>query len=788
MKRTDTNGDSLPRNALVRLGSIRFRHEDTVTAVVFARDCKKVISAGLDKTTRVWDVATGEELKKLVGNAAGVRALSLSRDGKLLATVDTTILLWDLASGKKLRHIECNSKELGVVCFSPDGARIAWIGDDNTICINETATGKESLRLPSLPAHVRSLDFTPNGQELFAGSIDGCITFWDARTGKRLRGWRHDNLAFAVLSPNGRSLASTTFDAVTCVWDVASGKLTRTLEREAGGVCSLAYSPDCRILATGNALYDITLWDASRAKVIRRLRGHSGEVICVAFSRDGKLLVSGSRDRTIRVWNVMDGKEIRPFPHHGGALTCLAFSPSGEYIATGCDDKKVRLWQASTGRQLCIMAGHTDRIAQTVFSHDGRVMVSIGEDGTARLWNVSTRKESWTIRKKRWHPECAAFSSDGAELVICCNDMNICFVDVKTGTMKDRTIKVRQCLSGVALADDKSKILVAGNKTTELIEVQTGRVMEIARWPADAYGSAVCQLGKQSFMAASLVQKSCCLATIAGDNRPREIWEARTSGPAMALSPDGRSLALEGDNGGVDIWEIASRKTRYHLAGHQGGIVAMAFSPDGLKLATAGEDETVLVWAIDEVVKSRFNWQTNGRAFPEAELWNRLGSNDAASAYGATMALRASPQESFRLAKSKLRACAPVSRMRLDRLLNDLDADDYAIRKAAATELQAQGETVEPALRIALTKKCSRTVERSIKRILYKLENGELSRVQIREVRMVEVLELICTYDARTILADLSKGTASARLTREATFALHRINQRLRTQSSERKP
>ena len=70
----------------------------------FSRDGKTVVTASEDKTTRLWDAASGKELHVLRGHEGRSRSAQFSRDGKTVVTAsgDKTARLWDAASGKEL--------------------------------------------------------------------------------------------------------------------------------------------------------------------------------------------------------------------------------------------------------------------------------------------------------------------------------------------------------------------------------------------------------------------------------------------------------------------------------------------------------------------------------------------------------------------------------------------------------------------------------------------------------------------------------------------------------------
>ena len=133
-----------------------------------------------------------------------------------------------------------------------------------------------------------------------------------------------------------------------------------------GGVLSVAFSANGKLLAIGDTKGDIHLWQVSDGKPILTYRGHKGWVVSVAFNQEGTVLASSSVDQSIKLWDVSTGDCLNTLQGYIGAVMSVAFSPDGITLASGHADRTVRLWRS--GRAIKILLGHEDIVEAVAFS------------------------------------------------------------------------------------------------------------------------------------------------------------------------------------------------------------------------------------------------------------------------------------------------------------------------------------------------------------------------------------------------------------------------------------
>ena len=314
---TDRHSDPSPAGAIARFGTLRLWHGGEARAVAFSPDGKVVASGGGDRIVRLWDAATGKELRSLSGHRKAVVRLAYSPDGKLLAAGDRDgeIVFWDPATGEELdrfsRYDDGALNELRALAFSPNGKLLA-AAHGYTIDLWDIATGKP---LPSVPGDMRevySVAFSPDSKTLAAGTGHG-IFMCQPGTGKEGRRIREACVFAVAFFPDGKRLAAGTGDDVLILGAESGEELQRPRELRSWSM-RLAIAPDGKSLACTGSNYDrIAVCDLTTNGVDVLGSGRQVEIHDLAFSPNGRRLATAGADNRIRMWDLATGRESLDF-------------------------------------------------------------------------------------------------------------------------------------------------------------------------------------------------------------------------------------------------------------------------------------------------------------------------------------------------------------------------------------------------------------------------------------------------------------------------------------------
>jgi WD40 repeat protein len=834
--RLDQEGNPLPEGALLRIGSTRIRSSGSAQSLAFVPNGNKLVSIDVSTGVHLWDVGLGSELRqfgrfawrdpcaavssdgsraalaeapdscrvydtgagreirsmKLPG-AAQAKALALSPNGQFLACagVDSVIRVWAIATGKLLRQWELNTgaERQGVsLACSPDNKTFAVGTRANGIYVLGLFDGKQDS-IANQDGAEGCLIFSPTGKYLAAMPRDGRhFTLWDIAAAKPLHDFPLDHGSYwcAAFTPDGKSVVTGNYPGKICFWDLATGKLDRVIAGHQGEVESLTFSMDGKRLATGSGGCTVRIWDTETGKQLQVFAGAHATILQTRFGDDGKTILSisnpwyGARCQegaALRLWDSTTGLALREVDRHPKRNPAWRLTGDGRKIAVADDSGAIRLYDLASGKEeLAIKVPEGEEVNALQMTREGSFLAAVAQTAAKNgrnveqassfhVWNTASGNLVLSFKGKSGEDLSCRFTGDDRYLAV---QTSVYPTVAPVNGLARQTTTVGPPTVSFALWDFRvgRRVLRPG---TPIAMTQLGVASPSGRLVAtpDDHSDGPVTHGELMILR----------ETATGQPVPLPAGRERIG--CLAFSPDGRTFALGTRDGDVLLWDLAGQTTLAKLSGHRGAIVSTDFSSDGKRVVSGGDDTTIVVWDVSRWTDQKMKGDLPLDPDMAARQWADLSSPETSKAYASITRLLRSPKEAVEILRQQLRPVERGQTKDIATWIEDLDSPRYADREQAMAKLQKLGNMALPALDKALASEPPLEVRSRLTLLLSKIESQHLSAEWLQALRGLEVLELLSTKEAVTLLETLAQGAPEAWLTQEAAATFERVRKRV---------
>ncbi|HZU98521.1 MAG TPA: WD40 repeat domain-containing serine/threonine protein kinase [Planctomycetota bacterium] len=537
-------------------GSRRLRHAERTVSVDVSPDGTKALSASDDGTAKVWDAATGDELRSLEypdGRRIPLGGAAFLTDGLAVTEREWTIGLWDVTPAvPHLVHSIPLGGHVEHLAGAGDGrhALVTTRSEDVFGAVVWDVLEPRLVAQCAIAMPISSCALSRDAKRALFGGGDGRVELRELGANRVEALRSHPAPVVAVAFVDSTHVLSASVDGRVRVTDLET---TRTIERA----------------ALGRSLHH-------------------------AAVRSGRILVSV--DRSLRLLDAQDLTEVAIVVdvHRWHSPEAVALSPDGRR-ALACLHWRLAAWNLETGQELATGEGHRECVSGLGLSADGKLLVSGSLDGTLAIAHVS----SGGLRAEKLidtpGPIAALAVSPRGDLAATSGaGHKLLGWDLLAGTLRYAAAPAKEDLGPVvALAfSSDGKRIVSGRHETRTVTVHRARDGELEQvLPAGPFPMGVAFSPDGSRI---LVGDETGLRVLGPGRASSTVSGEHTVG--VSWSVDGRLMAAGVQPDAAVLADPATGRILRRLQGERGPIRAITLSRDGGRLLTVGMEGTLREW------------------------------------------------------------------------------------------------------------------------------------------------------------------------------------------------
>jgi WD40 repeat protein len=514
----------------------------------------------------------------------------------LAASLAATLALAQTAPSPKLQT--AHYQPILDLAYSPDGAYFATASVDRVAKLWHAPTGYELATYAGAEREATSVVFAPDGKNLLVGYADGAVHALDPET-FAVR-WREN--AFEFGSTNRLFVSSdlryvlATSDAEAKLLELETGAEWRTLGYGYRHIIGGGFSADDETVFIAGGL-GVSAIDAHNGRIVWS-HNADAEVLAFAVSEEGEPAI-GNLIGEILLLDEKTGEETKRIQTEHKRILDVAFFPEGDRIAVSGMNGVASVYDLATGERAQTFSWRGVPLAKIVVSPDASRVLGAGYYGAGAEYNLLLDRVERELIPTTTEVHALSFSPDGESLAQTGGYGGARLWDFQTGG--PRVVPARSYVADVAFVGEDSLLVSAAREPATLYDARTMEPLGETPLGVGAYLA-----GSPARAAAGMTDDVCRVYDFARGEIVAE-FEATPpdwTGPSLSLSDDGTTLAFVNDLERLVVrdlvGDVETVLVPHDVPGYWGTPTALALAPDGGTLAQGDDDGMIAVWSVAE--------------------------------------------------------------------------------------------------------------------------------------------------------------------------------------------